>query len=135
MPEFLIRLIALLAALWLSPATAEEQFLPPEQAFRFSARMADASNVEIRFKISDQYYLYRERFAFKADGARLGTPVIPPGKIKFDETFEKDVEVYRREIVIRLPVTADAPFTLTVSSQGCADKGLCYPPTESVVKL
>ena len=130
-----IRLFALLAVLWFSAAAAEDQFLPPEQAFRFSARMADASNVEIRFNIADQYYLYRERFAFKAEGARLGTPVIPPGKIKFDETFEKDVEVYRREIVIRLPVTADAPFTLTVNSQGCADKGLCYPPTESVVKL
>jgi thiol:disulfide interchange protein DsbD len=139
MPELLIRtfirLFALLAALWFGSAAAEDQFLPPEQAFRFSAKMADASNVEIRFKIADQYYLYRERFAFKADGARLGTPVIPPGKIKFDETFEKDVEVYRNEVVIRLPVTADAPFTLTVSSQGCADKGLCYPPTESVVKL
>lgn len=139
MPEFFIRtfirLFALLAVLWFGAAAAEDQFLPPEQAFRFSARMADASNVEIRFNIADQYYLYRERFAFKAEGARLGTPVIPPGKIKFDETFEKDVEVYRREIVIRLPVTADAPFTLTVSSQGCADKGLCYPPTESVVKL
>ena len=139
MPEFLIRtfirLFALLAALWFGSAAAEDQFLPPEQAFRFSARMADASNVEIRFKIADQYYLYRERFAFKADGARLGTPVIPPGKIKFDETFEKDVEVYRHEVVIRLPVAADAPFTLTVSSQGCADKGLCYPPAESVVQL
>ena len=139
MPEFLIRtfirLFALLAALWFGSAAAEDQFLPPEQAFRFSARMADASNVEIRFKIADQYYLYRERFAFKAEGARLGTPVIPPGKIKFDETFEKDVEVYRHEVVIRLPVTTDAPFTLTVSSQGCADKGLCYPPTESVVRL
>jgi len=139
MPEFLIRtlirLFALLAALWFGSAAAEDQFLPPEQAFRFSARMADASNVEIRFKIADQYYLYRERFAFKADGARLGAPVIPPGKIKFDETFEKDVEVYRHEVVIRLPVAADAPFTLTVSSQGCADKGLCYPPAESVVQL
>jgi thiol:disulfide interchange protein DsbD len=139
MPEFFIRtfirLFALLAVLWFGSAAAEDQFLPPEQAFRFSARMADASNVEIRFKIADQYYLYRERFAFKADGARLGTPVIPPGKIKFDETFEKDVEVYRHEVVIRLPVAADAPFTLTVSSQGCADKGLCYPPAESVVQL
>ena len=130
-----IRLFALTAALWLCSATAEDQFLPPEQAFRFSARMADASNVEIRFNIADQYYLYRERFAFKAEGALLGMPVIPPGKIKFDETFEKDVEVYRQEVVIRLPVTADAPFTLTVSSQGCADKGLCYPPTDSVIKL
>jgi len=139
MPEFFIRtfirLFALLAVLWFGSAAAEDQFLPPEQAFRFSARMADASNVEIRFKIADQYYLYRERFAFKADGARLGAPVIPPGKIKFDETFEKDVEVYRHEVVIRLPVAADAPFTLTVSSQGCADKGLCYPPAESVVQL
>ena len=139
MPEFFIRTFirpfALLAVLWFGSAAAEDQFLPPEQAFRFSARMADASNVEIRFKIADQYYLYRERFAFKADGARLGAPVIPPGKIKFDETFEKDVEVYRHEVVIRLPVAADAPFTLTVSSQGCADKGLCYPPAESVVQL
>lgn len=139
MPEFFIRtfirMFALLAALWLSPAMAEEQFLPPEQAFRFSARMADASTIEIRFKIDDQYYLYRERFAFSAVGARLGAPVIPAGKIKYDETFEKNVEVYRQEVLIRLPVTADAPFILTVGSQGCADKGLCYPPTESVVKL
>lgn len=139
MPEFfiriLIRMFALVAALWLSAAAAEEQFLPPEQAFRFSAKMIDSSAIEIRFKIADKYYLYRERFAFRAEGAQLGTPVIPAGKIKFDETFEKNVEVYRQEVVIRLPVTANAPFTLTVGSQGCADKGLCYPPTESVVRL
>jgi thiol:disulfide interchange protein DsbD len=139
MPEFFIRifirLFALLAALWLSPAAAEDQFLPPEQAFRFSAQMIDTSTIEIRFKIADQYYMYRERFAFNAEGAQLGAPVIPAGKIKFDEAFGKNVEVYRQEIAIRLPVTAEAPFTLTVSSQGCADKGLCYPPMDSVARL
>lgn len=134
MPDFLVRLLVLLVTLWLGSATAED-FLPPEQAFRFSARMMDSSAMEVRFKIADQYYLYRERFTFKAEGAQLGTPLIPPGKIKFDETFEKNVEVFRNEVVIRLPVTADTSFTLTVGSQGCADKGLCYPPMTSAVKL
>ena len=114
---------------------AEDQFLPPEQAFRFSAQMIDASMIEVRFDIAKDYYQYRERFTFKADGAQLGTPMIPPGKKKFDETFGKTVEIYREQILVRLPVTADAPFTLIVGSQGCSDRGLCYAPMESVVKL
>ena len=134
MPKFLHSLL-LLTLLWLRPVMAEEQFLPPEQAFRFSAQMIDASMIEVRFDIAKDYYLYRERFAFKADGAQLGTPMIPPGKKKFDETFGKTVEIYREQIRVRLPVTADAPFTLIVSSQGCSDRGLCYAPMESVVKL
>ncbi len=114
---------------------AEDQFLPPEQAFRFSATMTDASVIEVRFDVADDYYLYRERFAFKADGAQLGAPVIPAGKMKFDETFNKTVETYRQQVLIRLPVKADGAFTLSVSSQGCSDRGLCYAPMESVVKL
>ena len=128
-------LLVILALLWLYPATAEDQFLPPEQAFRFSATMTDASVIEVRFDVADDYYLYRERFAFKADGAQLGTPVIPAGKMKFDETFGKTVEIYRQQVLIRLPVKADAPFTLSVSSQGCSDRGLCYAPMESIAKL
>lgn len=139
MPELLFRFTRLFAslmmALWLTAGVAEPEFLPPEQAFRFSARMIEPSTVEVRFKIADQYYLYRERFAFRAEGAQLGVPVIPAGKIKFDENFGKELEVYRNEVIIRLPVTATGPFTLTVGSQGCADRGLCYPPTEQVVNL
>lgn len=114
---------------------AEDQFLPPEQAFRFSATMTDASVIEVRFDVADDYYLYRERFAFKADGAQLGAPVIPAGKMKFDETFNKTVETYRQQVLIRLPVKADGAFTLSVSSQGCSDRGLCYAPMESTAKL
>ncbi len=128
-------LIVLLALLWPGPATAEDEFLPPEQAFRFSAKMIDTSAVEVSFDIADAYYLYREHFAFKADGAKLGAAVIPAGKMKFDETFNKTVEIYRQQVLIRLPVKADAPFTLSVSSQGCSDRGLCYAPIESIVKL
>jgi thiol:disulfide interchange protein DsbD len=120
----------------LAPAAhAADDFLDPEAAFRFSARMVDAKTAEVTYTIADGYYMYRERFAFNADGAKLGTPVIPPGSVKFDETFQKNVETYHKAVTIRLPVEAGGAFTLKVTGQGCADKGLCYPPMTSEAKL
>ncbi|HEX8886344.1 MAG TPA: protein-disulfide reductase DsbD, partial [Noviherbaspirillum sp.] len=69
------------------------------------------------------------------EGATLGEPVIPPGKVKFDETFQKDVETYRKTVVITIPVEATGPFLLVATSQGCADKGLCYTPMDSQARL
>ncbi len=129
---------ALLAAMaMLLPALghADGGFLEPEQAFRFSARMIDRSNAEVRYEIAPGYYMYREQFAFKARGARLGKPAIPPGKVKFDETFAKDVESYRDSVAIRIPVEASGPFILEASAQGCADAGLCYSPMASSKQL
>ncbi len=120
------------------PARAAEDFLPPEQAFQFEARALDARNVEIAFTVASGYYLYREQFAFTAEDAsvRLGPAQIPPGKVKFDETFAKNVETHRGRVVIRVPVeAAPAAFTLTVTSQGCADAGLCYPPMQSTSRV
>lgn len=116
-------------------AHAEQEYLPPEVAFRFSAHMLDAKHVEVVFAIADGYYMYRERFAFKAEGATLGKPELPAGKIKFDQTFQKEVETYRHSLTLRLPVEAAGRFSLSVTSQGCADAGLCYAPMESTVKL
>ena len=116
------------------PHAAHAKFLEPEQAFRFGAEMADANTVAITYRIADGYYLYRERFKFAVDpataaGASLGEPVFPKGEIKYDETFAKDVEHYRREVTVRVPIIgATGPVTLLSTSQGCADAGLCYPP-------
>lgn len=112
-------------------AHADEDFLSPDAAFKFSARIADAQTIAITYAIADGYYLYRERFAFKADGATLGKALIPPGKIKFDQTFQKNVETYRNTLTIRIPVQTSGPFTLIATSQGCSDKGLCYSPMDS----
>jgi thiol:disulfide interchange protein DsbD len=129
-------LFFVLAALLLSPAVrAADDYLQPEAAFRFSAKMVNPETVEVKYIIADGYYMYREPFNFKADGAQLGLPAIPAGKIKFDDTFQKDVETYRNSVTIRLPVQANGAFTLTAISQGCADKGLCYAPMESQTKL
>jgi len=134
----LVRLLAalLLACLSCAPiAHADEDFLPPEQAFRFSAHMLDARTIVVNYAIADGYYMYRERFHFAASGAKLGEPAIPPGKIKYDDTFQKNVETYHNGVEIRIPVEAAGPFTLNATGQGCADKGLCYPPQEASVRL
>lgn len=127
--------------LLLAAGAAGAKFIEPDQAFRFSAKTVDANTVEVRYDIADGYYLYRERFKFALDpsasgGATLGEPVFPKGEIKYDETFQKDVEHYRKSVVVRVPVTgATGPFTLVSTSQGCADAGLCYPPQDAKAEL
>ncbi|MDB5761302.1 MAG: dsbD [Herminiimonas sp.] len=132
MAMLVFAVFALLAA---PVAHAADDYLEPEAAFKFSARMADARTIEITYAIADGYYMYRERFGFKAEGTKLGEPVMPAGKVKFDETFRKNVETYRKAVTIKLPVEAGGVFTVTATSQGCADKGLCYAPMESQAKL
>ena len=130
-------LLSLLIALvgqvaWHAARAADDDFLEPEKAFQFSARPLDAKTVEVIFDIAPGYYLYRDQFRFTATGATLGPAAIPPGKVKFDETFQKNVETYRDTVKIAVPVeNAAAQFRLVTTSQGCADKGLCYPPMQS----
>ncbi|NDI87478.1 protein-disulfide reductase DsbD [Undibacterium sp. B2R-29] len=119
---------------WLQPAMAED-FLDPEVAFKVNAVMVEPGVAEVTFTIADGYYLYRERLKFSSEQAKLGEPVLPKGKVKFDETFNKEVETYREKLVVRIPVQADKDFVLKVARQGCADLGLCYPPMESEFPL
>lgn len=127
--------------LWLACAVAgAAELLPPEQAFRPSASALDGQTVEVRFDIADGYYLYRDkfRFAVQPDTVRLGAPVLPPGKEKMDDTFGQ-VDVYYRSVAIRLPVERNSsgilPLVLHVTSQGCADLGVCYPPLKQTVSI
>ena len=110
----LLACFVLVMAFIVDGARAEDDFLPPEKAFQFSARMADAGTVQVSFKIADGYYLYRDRLGLKAEGATLGEAVIPRGKIKFDPNFEKDVETFRHELSLRIPVQASGAFMLKV---------------------
>lgn len=119
----------------ITPVKAEDEFLSPEKAFQVSARLLDTQTIEVNFQIAEGYYLYRERLGFRADGVSLGEPAIPRGKIKFDPNFEKEVETYRHQLIVRIPVKGNDTFTLKVASQGCSDKGLCYAPMESTLKL
>lgn len=129
-----IVLLLLLIGAW-NTADAEQNYLEPERAFQLSARMLDAHTAEINYTIAPGYHMYRERFQFSADGANLGTPVFPRGEVKFDDTFQKDVETYHNTVVISLPVQAGGSFVLHVTGQGCADEGLCYAPMTTALTL
>ena len=132
-PTWWLRLFAALMLVFagLQAARAADEFLDPNVAFKLAARAADERTVEITFTVAPAYYLYREQFKFVATGATLGTPDIPNGKVKFDETFQKNVETHRDVVRITVPVTqAEPKFQLLVSNQGCADQGLCYPPMQ-----
>ena len=147
----LIRFAVLFAALAAEPVLAHHaplhfggagaELLEPEKAFAMSARAPDVRTVEVRFAIADGYYMYRERFKFALeDGAqaKLGAAQLPKGERKKDEFFG-DVETYRKEVRVRIPVerTSVEPQTLKllVTSQGCADIGVCYVPMESKAML
>lgn len=135
-PRALLMLgLFLMAAILLQPKVRAEEYLAPEVAFKFSASMVDARTAEVVYDIADGYYMYRDRFHFAAQGATLGTPVIPPGKVKYDENFQKEVETYHHRIAIRIPVEAAGTFQLTSTAQGCADAGLCYPPMDTPATL
>ncbi|HEY2606104.1 protein-disulfide reductase DsbD [Paraburkholderia sp. RL18-103-BIB-C] len=115
-------------------ARAADDFLDPAVAFKFSAA-EKPGEVVVTYRIADGYYMYRERFAFTTRNGMttIGEPQLPAGHVKFDQTFNKNVETYRNEVVIRIPVKqAAGPFDLAVTSQGCADAGICYPPMERV---
>ena len=138
LPTLWLRLLAVLclAVAATQGVRAADDFLPPEVAFKLAARAADDRNVELTFTVAPAYYLYREQFKFVANGATLGPPQIPPGKVKFDETFQKNVETHRDTVRITVPVErAAARFQLLVTNQGCADAGLCYPPTQRGVSV
>lgn len=119
-------------------ALSDDDFLPPEQAFSFSAQMKTPDTLELIFKIAPGYYMYRERFEFAVEpenAVTLGLPSWPQGKVKYDSTFEKDMEVYYDHVTIAVPLQGDQSFTFRVTSQGCADAGLCYPPIDHTLRL
>ena len=117
-----------------------QEFLDPAVAFKPTARALDAQTIEVSFAVAKGYYLYRDKFRFAVDGneATLGPPQIPKGKEKMDETFGK-VEVYFDGVDIRLPVERNASgplaLKLNVTSQGCAEAGVCYPPQTQTLSV
>src|SRR5450830_286557 len=130
----LVAILSLLLGM-LPLSVQAEAYLTPEAAFQFSAKMIDAKTVELNYVIANGYHMYREGFHFRVAGASLGEPIFPVGDIKFDENFGRNVETYQHSVQIRVPVSAAGAFTLTSTGQGCADRGLCYPPMDSVVGL
>ncbi|WP_320837858.1 protein-disulfide reductase DsbD [Zhongshania sp.] len=104
-------------------------FLPVEQAYQSDLQWNN-DNLLLGWQITEGYYLYRERFQLSAsvDGKPAAiSNRFEPGKVKQDPYFG-ETEVYYHNTSIAISDIPSQPFTLSITSQGCADAGLCYPP-------
>ncbi len=115
-----------------------DKFLPADEAFKLSLRLENSQTLVAYWQIADGYYLYRQKFHFVLNnGGKLGDMQMPAGEIKEDPTYGK-TEVYHRFIEIKIPISETQDLKkleVSVTYQGCADSGLCYPPTEKTLNL
>ena len=138
LPALLLLFLASLLAPAASAAITQDDLLPVDEAFVLTATAPARERIEIRWKITDGYYLYRHRTGVEADAGFAAQPLqLPKGKAYRDEFFG-DVETYRGELVATLP-GRPAPGTdsvsLKIKYQGCADAGICYPPQTRTLKV
>ena len=121
-----------------SAAITQDDLLPVDEAFVLTAAAPARDRIEIRWKITDGYYLYRHRTSVEADAGFAAQPLqLPKGKAYRDEFFG-NVETYRGELLATLPgqpTAATDSVTLKIKYQGCADAGICYPPQTRTLKV
>ncbi|MGD8853875.1 MAG: protein-disulfide reductase DsbD [Gammaproteobacteria bacterium] len=112
----------------------EDELLPADQAFQPDVEVRDANTLAAEWTIAEGYYLYRHKLEFAldaGDGVTLLPAQLPEGEHKTDEFFG-DIQVFHNAANAVLPLQrsrrAEIPITLTVKYQGCAERGVCYPP-------
>lgn len=136
------RLIMLLLALFISlqahaslfSNTASSRFVPVDQAFGFDFDQQGAQ-LNLHWKVKSGYYLYRQQIHLTPANATLAPLTLPAGQPHEDEFYGKS-EIYPQHLTV--PVTlqqAASGATLSVTYQGCAAAGFCYPPETRTVPL
>jgi len=119
----------------------EDELLPAEQAFQFFATVKDANTLRMNWVIADGYYLYRDKIKLaltNTPSVQLGEIKLPQGQPYHDEAFGQ-VQIFYNELSFDLPIIRSTKNSQTISLiakyQGCADRGVCYPPMESKIEL
>jgi thiol:disulfide interchange protein DsbD len=124
----------------------EDDILPAEEAFRFSAEVSGPDAVALQWEIAPQTYLYQEKIELAledADGVQLGAFELPQAEVKADTVRPDgsigDVAIYHGTLDLAVPLLRGAPepttVTLVAGFQGCAERGICYPPVTERVTL
>jgi thiol:disulfide interchange protein DsbD len=115
-------------------APGRSNFIPADQAFVFDFQQ-NQHDLSLNWQVKDGYYLYRKQVSITPANAKIGEPQLPAGEWHEDEFYGKS-EIYRHQLVVPVSVNqADKGATLTVTYQGCADAGFCYPPETKIVPL
>lgn len=133
---FFAAFFALLPMVSAGPVDASK-LLSPEQAFIPQVNVTE-QGISVQFQIAEGYYLYQSKIAATTTPENLlGAPRFSPGEEKEDEFFGKQT-VYHRAAQADFPhhQPQTAPkYRLVLSHQGCAEVGVCYPPSETEFQI
>lgn len=150
MAQRFITLILLLCSVLLAPHSAQaslfgekssfgqqssqSRFIPVDQAFAFDFRQ-QGDQLTLSWQIHPDYYLYRQQIKVVPQNASLGTFTLPEGIAHHDE-FYGEVAIFKQQLTLKIPITqAGEQASVSVTYQGCAEAGFCYPPETRVVPL
>ena len=127
----------------LTPKLFQDELLPPDQAFQFFATIKNEHTLHVSWLIADGYYLYKNKLTLNLAESESGQTQLtglplPKGETHLDEEFGQ-VEIYRNELSLDVPLQRQSQtaemLELTAKFQGCADRGVCYPPMTSKLSL
>jgi len=119
--------------------SGKDKIIPPDQAYRFGAKVEGPQQLRLKWEIANGTYLYQEKLRLaitQGSGVSLGEYNLPPAKIKKNALRPNgttgDLPVYYNEIDLLVPLirtnNSATTITLEVIYQGCSDLGFCYPP-------
>jgi thiol:disulfide interchange protein DsbD len=122
------------------------ELLPPDQAYQFSAFVETPQQLRLNWIIAPGTFLYKNKLQINLDlnkNVELATFILPAGIVKANAVRPEgdigEVEVYYDNLEINVPLqrlsSASTNITLTVQYQGCAEIGVCYPPITKQVSL
>ncbi|WP_260862307.1 protein-disulfide reductase DsbD [Citrobacter sp. Marseille-Q6884] len=115
-------------------APGRSQFVPADRAFVFDFQQ-NQHDLNLSWQVKEGYYLYRKQISVTPSQASIAEVKLPPGVWHEDEFYGKS-EIYRKELNVPITVNeAASGATLTITYQGCADAGFCYPPETKTVPL
>ncbi|WP_197289208.1 protein-disulfide reductase DsbD N-terminal domain-containing protein, partial [Thiohalorhabdus denitrificans] len=129
--------LSLVVALLLTSlaVSAQAQNIPqPEEAFQPSAEAVGPDTVRVTWDVGDDTYLYRDKLdlsVVEPEGGEVVATEVPAGKEKYDETFDKEMEVFYGEATLTAELSGvedTDEVVVEARYQGCADAGVCYPP-------
>jgi thiol:disulfide interchange protein DsbD len=112
----------------------DDEFLAVDDAFEFNFHQKN-EKLTISFSIAEGYYLYRHQFKFTTENAQIVPVILPDGEDHEDEFFGIQ-KVFKEQLDFTIDISqADNNANITVRYQGCAEKGLCYPPKKQKIEL
>ncbi|MBA6293592.1 protein-disulfide reductase DsbD [Colwellia sp. MB3u-70] len=112
----------------------DNEFLKVDDAFIFDFHQ-QKNKLEVSFNIADGYYLYRHQFKFTSENATIVPVNLPQGERHKDEFFGVQ-QIFTGQLAFTIDITqAQSDANVTIRYQGCAKKGLCYPPTKQTVEV